>query len=144
MTETLCEGCETPIAQPRFGRRKWCSDRCRKATLYGGTCIDCGARTDGSNGPGGAPERCIVCAGRARVVWTREAILAAIRQWAEQHGQPPAATDWNATLARYFYRPERPAEYPSVDTVQREFGSWNAGIAAAGFDPTPVGHRPKA
>lgn len=42
-------------------RRKWCSDWCRKATKYGGTCEECGALTDGSNGHGKAPTRCIDC-----------------------------------------------------------------------------------
>jgi hypothetical protein len=39
---------------------KFCSDKCRKAS-YGGTCIDCGARTDGSNGRDKAPELCRDC-----------------------------------------------------------------------------------
>ena len=32
MTKSTCEGCGAPIEQPHTGRRRrWCSDRCRKA-----------------------------------------------------------------------------------------------------------------
>lgn len=55
---SACAGCGTAIEQPR---RKWCSDRCRKRTLYGGTCKLCGAVTNGYDGPGTAADICIDC-----------------------------------------------------------------------------------
>jgi DNA-directed RNA polymerase specialized sigma24 family protein len=58
---TTCEGCGKPIEQPRRGQRKWCSDRCRKTALYAGRCVDCGAPTNGYDGPGTAAERCSAC-----------------------------------------------------------------------------------
>lgn len=57
----LCAGCGEPIEQPK-GRRKWCSERCRKRTLYSGTCVDCGAAT--YNGTVPPPKRCHECNGR--------------------------------------------------------------------------------
>jgi hypothetical protein len=59
-----CQGCGVALpAQQYVGRhRKWCSERCRKATLYAGRCIDCGGPTNGSNGRGPhAPVRCGDC-----------------------------------------------------------------------------------
>lgn len=142
---STCKGCDTELPPSRGQReRKWCSDRCRKRTLYGGSCVDCGAATDGSNGRAKAPERCNPCQAIHRTLWTRETIGAAIRQWHFEHGAFPAATDWNATLARRFGRPDRPVDFPSVETVQRVFGSWNAAIRAAGFEPRPVGRPLKA
>jgi hypothetical protein len=75
-----CQGCGKtgPLTNPHDRRRKWCSDRCRKQTLYGGTCIDCGAPTNGSDGRGPhAAERCVSCAAaingtRLRARWEPE------------------------------------------------------------------------
>lgn len=56
----LRPGCENPIEQPQSGgRRKWCSERCRKRQ-YDGECIDCGARVDGTS-PGSKGGRCLPC-----------------------------------------------------------------------------------
>lgn len=60
-----CHGCGTVIGQPVLPqgggrRRKWCSERCRKAQ-YGGRCIDCGAPTYGGDGAANAPTRCRRC-----------------------------------------------------------------------------------
>lgn len=141
-----CEGCGTPVQQnPRGRRTKWCSNRCRKQTLYTGTCVDCGERT-GYSGTSTPSDRCIPCAaklsGAAKKVWTREAIIAAIQAWAREYGDHPAIPDWSprnardlndeARAQRYL---ERTEEWPGVTTVIREFGSWNAGMAAAGFEP---------
>lgn len=58
--ERACAGCGEPFLGR--GRAKWCSERCRKRTCYGGVCVDCGAPTHGSNGDGpNAPVRCHAC-----------------------------------------------------------------------------------
>lgn len=57
--------------------RKWCSEACRKGTLYAGVCTGCGGPTDGSNGADMAPELCAACT-KARAKWTREQILDAV------------------------------------------------------------------
>lgn len=57
--------------------------------------------------------------------WTRERVIAAIQEWAREHGEPPRSLEW---------RRATPA-FPHDATVKRLFGSWNAAIAAAGFEP---------
>lgn len=122
-----CAGCGGPLPTSH-GRRKWCSERCRRQTLYAGRCVDCGAPTNGSDGPGRAGERCLPCRARFQHEsrrWTPEAIVAAIRAWAERTGGiPPSAREWLRPLG---------GEWPPVSVVQREFGSWSAAISAAGF-----------
>lgn len=105
-------------------------------------CLDCGTRLNSSDGHGpNAPVRCTACNGPAHKVWTREAIIAAVQRWADEHGLvPPTSGDWNSTLARKAGRPERGTEYPSVHTVQDEFGSWSEAIRAAGFDAFAPSH----
>lgn len=143
------------VEKRRETRRAWrernrdrilAADRARKAS-YGRPCLDCGKTTDGSNGRARAPERCTRCENRSRTTWTPETIIAAIQTYAHRYGQPPSATDFNPTLARGKGRPDVAhvfdvdGDYPPTSAVQREFGSWNAGIAAAGFEPRRIGVR---
>lgn len=147
---SACKGCGTELPPKTWqGRdRLWCSDRCRKQTLYSRPCADCGEPMNGSDGNSpNASVRCVSCAnkvnGAARTVWTREAILAAIREWAAEYGEPPRQADWNPVQARNYLHDERRARrfeeaggrWPWFTKVVREFGSWNAAIAAAGFNP---------
>jgi hypothetical protein len=122
---------ELPAQHGPGPRVKWCSDKCRK-TKYSRPCVDCGKPTDGSNGHGPkAPARCTVCAHRFEHEsrhWTPERIVDAIQRWAAEKGSPPSASRWFKS---------RPVDYPSIPTVQREFGSWASAIEAAGF-PRPV------
>lgn len=116
---STCEGCGVEIPQRRGrGRsRKWCTDKCRKVTLYAGTCIDCGRQTNGYNGPGTASDHCMDC-----IRWPDEAILDAIRRWAETHGGiPPTCTDWR----------HAGEDHPVGDVVIRRMG-WNEALLAAG------------
>lgn len=118
--------------------------RARQAS-YAGTCIDCGRPTDGSDGPGKAAERCADCRARYQHEqrrWTPQAIVRAIHEWAAEHGEPPAATDWKADMKRCRRdRPARDAErFPADKTVQAVFGTWNAAIRAAGYTPRRTGH----
>jgi hypothetical protein len=115
-------------------------DRDRKER-YGGTCLTCGARTDGSNGPAAAPLYCYRCAPAAHSIWDRPSIISAIRLYAHRHGEPPTATAWNATMARERGLAERSSDYPGVNTVLKHFGTWNKAISAAGFEPRRVGQR---
>lgn len=134
---------------------EWCSDPDRakyraRRQRYAGTCVDCGARTDGSDGPGRAAKRCAECTRRHQKEngpWPRERVIEAIRAWAERYGAPPAAPDWNPAQARWFGHPEkverfRGGEWPSTTTVAKRFGSWAAGIEAAGFPRPRPGVRP--
>lgn len=58
--------------------------------------------------------------------WDREEILDALRDFGEFHGRAPSAPEW-----------ARIPGNPHVSTVERRFGSWNAGLRAAGFDLPP-------
>lgn len=114
---------------------------------YSGTCLDCGKRTTGCNGASKAPERCAPCTSAFLKFWTPEVIIAAIQLFHARYGDIPSAEDWNATMARnrgrldIAERWERDGDYPQSNTVQLVFGSWNAGIAAAGFTPRGIGKR---
>lgn len=144
----VCETCGGPLPpQKRGRRRRFCSDRCRKAQ-YDLVCVDCGGRVNGSSPAGMANRdepRCIACAarhsGEARRVWTRTLIIERIREWAAMYGEPPAVPDWVPWQARNAMHDEERARraesgyWPSPCTVVRLFGSWNAGIEAAGFTP---------
>jgi DNA-binding CsgD family transcriptional regulator len=103
---------------------------------YDLVCVDCGGRVDGTT-PSKMLDRaepvCGICAPAHYAVWTCEAILCAINEWAEEHGGiPPAACEWMAPAVKR-------GPYPSVNHVRNRFGSWNAGIIAAGLEPHATG-----
>lgn len=113
---------------------------------YRGVCVDCGKPTSwgGGSSPGVGPsERCAAC---RRVyeqtvlkVWTAEAVVAAMRRWADAHdGRPPTADDWH----------HAGDGYPSASTVYSHggspFGSWSDALEAAGFPRPRQGQRPGA
>jgi hypothetical protein len=137
----LCQNpaCGKPLPPRKApGRaRKWCCDRCRKSQ-YAGVCVDCGGPTEGiASGYAKATTRCRACDEEMRHAtrkWTPETVVETIRRWAVEHdGTPPSATDWLYSASG--------GVWPSVAAVQREFGTWNKAIAAAGFTPRRVGHR---
>lgn len=100
---------------------------------YRGTCEVCGAKTDGSSGPGKAPKRCVKHAPRHKK-WTREAIVEAIQEFEHIEGRIPYMAEWMS--------PEtRPDWCPHPSQVYRAFGpgGWNKAIVAAGFVPRPPG-----
>jgi hypothetical protein len=111
VSERACKGCGGALPTSH-GSRKWCSEACRKAQ-YGGACIDCGARTDGSNGVSKAPDRCLRC-----ITWTREAALLAVQDYFDEHGEPPR---------------EKAPGMPHARTAVRLFGGWNALLVEAGL-----------
>lgn len=64
-----------------------------------------------------------------RMTWTREAVIEAIRAWHTAHGAAPSAAAWRHARDGH----------PSQTTVINLFGSWRAGITAAGFEPRRPG-----
>lgn len=56
--------------------------------------------------------------------WTRERILAALREQARRTGRVPTPRDWARAT---------PGIHPGRSTVTRMFGTWRAAIAAAGL-----------
>ena len=104
---------------------------------YRGTCVDCGARTTGSEGREKAPKRCAACSQAkqsAEKYWTEERIIAAIQRYAAEHGRPPVATEW-----LYGSHGINVDGYPYASQVLREMGSWGDAIEAAGFPRPEIG-----
>lgn len=64
-------------------------------------------------------------------LWTPDAIVAAMQEWARTNGRAPTAREWWGAKNGY--------HRPSTTVVRKRFGSWNAGITAAGFAPVPSG-----
>jgi hypothetical protein len=103
---------------------------------YGGTCEDCGARTWGGGGRAKAPRRCVACSQRRQQEqrrWTPDAIVDAIHRFAAEHGRQPTSTEWQSDI--------RGDGYPATETVLDVFGSWAAGVEAAGFERPRRGSR---
>lgn len=99
---------------------------------YGGECDTCGGPTDGSNGAAKAPTRCRDCR-----TWTPDAIIAALQGWGDDHGGiPPRAVDTHLGQAGH-------GRLPWDDIVKRYFGSWNAGLLAAGYEGLHQDKRPE-
>jgi hypothetical protein len=65
--------------------------------------------------------------------WNREAILAALRTWAAEHGRAPRSAEWHGA--------DPTGRRPATFRVQREFGTWAAALRAAGSGHTCPKHR---
>jgi hypothetical protein len=92
-------------------------------TLYSGACVDCGARTNGNDGPGKAAERCRPCRHefeRANAPWSREGVIHAIQEFAETYGRPPRVTDFSKAHAAARGHAGRVPEghWPALATIQ--------------------------
>lgn len=138
---------ETPIDQRNGEPRKWCSEKCRK-TKYSVPCVDCGYPLNGSDGRGeNAAMRCNQCAsiksGDERKIWTPQAVVLAMQEWAAEYGEPPSSHDWDSWHAEHVLHDPARADrfrsadgrWPTLTSVCRAWGSWNAAIEAAGFAP---------
>jgi hypothetical protein len=76
---------------------------------------------------GGSWNRALEAAGlplRYERGWTRERVIEALRADARARGRPPRSADW------FHAAPGR----PTVGIVRNHFGSWNAGLQAAGLE----------
>jgi hypothetical protein len=86
------------------------------------TCARCGAPLP----PAARPDRKRTWCSQTCRIWTTEAIIKALQDFAHTHGVSPRQTDCQ-------HRPE----LPSARTVCDRFGSWKAGLRAAGLiDPS--------
>ncbi len=85
---------------------------------------------------------------QGRVVWDRDAVINAIREWVATYGEPPRAADWNPSAAKWSGQPWRVERYragradgspwPALNSAKRPFGgSLTAAIVAAGFPGPP-------
>jgi hypothetical protein len=64
-----------------------------------------------------------------RRAWTRAAIIRALQAWAAEHGRAPHHRKWQTSGL----------EHPPTGTVTNVFGSWSAGLRAAGLEPAVHG-----
>lgn len=106
-------------------------DRARKEK-YRGTCVVCGGKTTYSK-PKEQVQRCINCEKQRRKAerkWTPERMIADLKRWNLIYGRPPKAQEWLQLPPSGGDR-----EWPNVESLQREFGSWSNGLRAAGFEP---------
>lgn len=116
----------------------------RRKDSYRKPCPECGALMD-SGYKSKSPPRCRACHNKAQFIWTEEAIIAAIQRFASRYGSPPSASDFNPAMAQAIGQKDhaerfyRDGDYPCARSVAVRFGSWSAGIAAAGFAPRPQG-----
>lgn len=55
--------------------------------------------------------------------WTRELIIGAMHRFVDSRGRLPVTADWE----------EKGADHPTAQTVRNQFGSWTAGLRAAGY-----------
>jgi hypothetical protein len=70
--------------------------------------------------------------------WSDEAILRALRQWAEEMGRPPRRQEWSGEHARRAPAGQRKwmrehPYWPSSSCVAAHFGSWSKALHAAGL-----------
>jgi hypothetical protein len=97
---------------------------------YVGVCRCCGAYTQPRNGKGDAYPYCKVCHPEAiDRRWTRERMLAAMRDWRELHGRLPSSYDWSRTRARQRgggARTTHQRQLPGGYSRHRPVGSWSA------------------
>lgn len=120
-------------------------------------CLDCGKTINTDGRVTNVQLRCVKCAakvtGAARKVWTEDAIVAAIQEWASIYGEHPRVCDWHPTQAAYLGREPHPAylaepeRWPHMHTVMREFGQpggWARAVRAAGFTPRAHGETDRA
>lgn len=108
-------------------------DRARR-DKYTGTCSGCGGRTNNGGAASGPPAICKAC---SQPEWTADSILLAFREWGDSHGGvPPRCVD-----ARIDGNGHGTLPYES--SVKRHFGSWNAGLLAAGFEALHCDRRPE-
>jgi AraC-like DNA-binding protein len=103
---------------------------------YVGVCRGCGAYTQPRNGKGDAYAYCKAChPGAIECRWTRERVLAAMREWHACYGRLPSSYDWSRNHARR--RGGEPLErlaegqWPAASVVTNLFGTWAAARTAA-------------
>jgi len=104
---------------------------------YQGVCRGCGAYTRPRNGKGDAYAYCKAChPGAIERRWTREVVLAAMREWRDRYGRLPSSYDWSRTHARrrggQALERLRSGDWPAASVVTRLFGTWAVACDAAG------------
>lgn len=98
-----------------------------------GICKECGGVTRYNGHKNPVSDICAACLHNVQHDarhWTQERIIEAIRRFVSETGRIPVSSEWLRNC---------PDGCPSIAVVQREFGTWAAGVRAAGFDIPGVG-----
>jgi hypothetical protein len=95
---------------------------------YVGVCRGCGAYTQPRNGKGDAYAYCKRChLGAIKRRWTRELVLAAMREWRGRYRRLPTSSDWSRNHARRrggeALARLAEGEWPAASVVSRLFGT---------------------
>ena len=109
-------------------------------------CRDCGTSIR-SDHPSYPQLRCVPCDSAHRRTSYKAWVIDRIQDWADRFGDPPTASDWNRAPST---RANHPAaalrqddasdqEWPCTNGARLVFGSWNAAIRAAGYEPLRSG-----
>ena len=111
---------------------------------YVGVCRGCGAYTQPRNGKGDAYAYCKRChPGAIEQRWTRDRVVAAMREWRERYGRLPSSYDWSRTHAgrrgEHALRRLAGGRWPAASVVSAVFGTWAVARQAAG-QKSPGGH----
>lgn len=69
--------------------------------------------------------KCLALLRHEKRRWTQEMIIKAMKMFEREYGRQPKSVDWLVNTEG--------GKYPSTSAVQREFGSWDKGIQAAGY-----------
>jgi hypothetical protein len=81
-----------------------------------------------------------------RPLQSADSVLEAIGAWVQRYGETPGMADWDPPRARAIgqtWRVERfyEGDWPSVATVRNHFGTLNAAVREAGYEPRPQGRQ---
>lgn len=104
---------------------------------YRGRCQGCGTPTSGGDGPDRSRPLCPGCRAALRRRWSREAVIAALRDWSERSGAGRPPTSYELDHSKLSRRGDPRAallaggRYPSPRTCRRLFGSYPAAVTAA-------------
>lgn len=107
----------------------------RRKSRYDRPCSSCG-RTINRNGLRVGTGLCASCLSDDQQSKAKKRLISEMHRFEEEFGRQPKATDWNPGLAIASGLKPTPGIWPPVSSVQYTFGSWNAGIEAAGFEPS--------
>lgn len=139
---------------------KWCPV-CLENTvpLRDGSCGFCDTQLDGDVP---TPAEPVVPRRRERrhnhgTAYTDEQIVARIQLWAQITGRPPSKRDWSPNqLRRQALKTRKQidrltrrlalyelGDFPAETTVRDRFGSLNAALVMAGYEPRATGREPK-
>lgn len=136
-----CHGCRVEIPPSRGGpARKWCSDRCRKETLYSVACRECGARVKYT---GRRRDICAQCSDAHRDTYEGKVRHSASTRGTKGYTDDElraalwsVAQDGRVTVHMYraFYE-GREGTMPTSQAFAYRHGSWSAAVKAYGLQP---------